>query len=116
MRTTCWTRLLVGAALIALGAACADREEDGIELGSDTLRVETDEDPDRVGEAVDEAVDRTGRAVGGALEETGRAIGDAAEETGAAVDRAMEETGRAIERAGEEVRDESVEEAGTDSL
>jgi hypothetical protein len=50
------------------------------------------------------------------MEETGRAIGEAAEETGAAVDRAMEETGRAIERAGAEVRDDSAEEAGTDSL
>lgn len=116
MRTTCWTRLLVGAALIALGVACADRGEDAIELGSDTLRVETDENLDRVGEAVDEAVDRTGRAVGGAMEETGRAIGEAADETGAAVDRAMEETGRAIERAGAEVRDESADEVGTDSL
>jgi hypothetical protein len=115
MRTTCRIGLLVGPALI-LGAACADRGENEIGLGSDTLRVETDEDLDRVGEAVDEAVDRTGQAVGEAMEETGRAIGDAAEETGAAVDRAMEETGRAIERAGTEVRDESAEEAGTDSL
>jgi hypothetical protein len=116
MCTTCWRRFLVGPALIVLGAACADRGEEEIELGADTLRVETDEDFDRVDEAVDEAVARTGRAVGEAMEETGRAIGDAAEETGAAVDRAMEETGRAIERAGAEVRDESAEEAGEDSL
>ena len=116
MRTSCWRGLLVGLALIVLGAACADRGEDEIELGEDTLRVEADEDLDRVGKAVDEAVDRTGQAVGQAMEETGRAIGDAAEETGAAVDRAMEETGRAIERAGEEVRDESAGEAGADSL
>ena len=116
MRTTCWTGLLVVPAMIVLGPGCADRGEDEIELGSDTLTVESDEDLDRVGEAVDGAVDRTGRAVGGAMEETGRAIGEAAEETGAAVDRAMEETGRAIERAGAEVRDDSAEEAGTDSL
>ncbi|HKY59755.1 MAG TPA: hypothetical protein VJP59_01985 [Gemmatimonadota bacterium] len=115
MRTTCWIRLLVGPALIVMGA-CGDRGEDGIELGSDTLRVETDEDLDRVGEAVDEAVERTGRAVGGAMEETGRAIGEAADETGAAVDRAMEETGRAVERAGTEVKEEAGEGAGADSL
>jgi hypothetical protein len=94
MRTTCWRGLLVGPALIVLGAACADRGEEEIELGVDTLTVETDEDLDQVGEAVDEAVDRTGRAVG----------------------EAMEETGRAIERAGAEVREDSDEEAGADSL
>lgn len=116
MRKSCWRGLLVGAALIVLGPACADRGRDEIELGTDTLQVESDEDRDQVGETVDEAVDRTGRAVGEAMEETGRAIGDAAGETGAAVDRAMEKTGRALERAGAEVREDSGEEAGADSL
>lgn len=115
MRKRIWRGLLVGPALIVLGPAC-DRGEDEIELGTDTLQVESDEDLDRVGEAVDEAVDRTGRAVGEAMEESGRAIGDAAEEAGAAVDRAMEETGRALEKAGAEVKEESGEEAGADSL
>ena len=116
MRKSTWIGLLVGPALIVLGLGCADRGEDEIELGADTLQVGSDEDLDRVGEAVDEAVDRTGRAVGEAMEESGRAIGDAAGEAGAAVDRAMEETGRALEKAGAEVKEESGEEAGADSL
>lgn len=116
MRMSCWTGLLVAPVLIALGAGCADRGEDEIELGADTLQVEPGEDLDQVDEAVDEAMERTGQAVGGAIEETGRAIGDAADETGEAVGRAMEETGRAVERAGAEMTEESTGEAGADSL